>query len=601
VGSLRICEERTSAARSVRATLICPLGIKSASSSCSSRSLTAGDLRSRLRVLGISAERVDWDDARDMLRAWARIGGDLANVHGSRRRPLLMMVILKRYFADKANDSRLNDDMGSRPSPVSFIVRRPTPVSRPSSSGPESDGPFKLPALPRHLASAASSATGSPLAGSPRSFSPREDSDNDGETGIVFANGSGADDDSHRTDSSDEENLVASTRQPGGQRCVIRNQSSCSIEFDSQKLSRMFRHSSFYQKKRKASVPEAPLVIPTQPNPDWREAARRRRAACSRVQPHTSRATPSFLPGSALAATGADGSVGGLGTRDSINSGPQLSGLQIHKRVKMEAEEDGATMVGVVSAASLDQSTAEVVEETEDQRALRAILAGEDESAAVVEIIPVPPLSEADALKQDVQELPDVATANDYERVPISAFGAAMLRGMGWTDGPVAAKWDKRSKNGLANLYLPQARPALLGIGAKEREPVDDGSGKKKPKGPDMRYIPIARKESGRGDNGPSRSGTVSRRSSRSPSRKEKDERTADQERSTYDDRERRKDRERKDYRDRDRDRDREMERDRARGRGDSNREKERDGKGKQYNQPDRSRERDRRDRRDDR
>ncbi|KAI9568185.1 DExH-box splicing factor binding site-domain-containing protein [Boletus coccyginus] len=438
--------------------------------------------------------------------------------------------------------------MAPTPSPVSFIVRRPTPVSRPSSSGPESDGPFKLPALPRHLASAASSAAGSPLAGSPRSFSPREDSDDDGETGI--------------------EDFVAS-RQPGGQRCVVRN--------------------------RKASVPEAPLVIPTQPNPDWREAARRRRAACSRIQPYTSRATPSFVPGSALAATGADGSVGGLGTKDSINSGPQLSGLQIHKRVKTEAEEDGTAMVEEVSA----ESTAGVVEETEDQRALRAILAGEDESAAVVEIIPVPPLSEADALKQDVQELPDVATANDYERVPISAFGAAMLRGMGWTDGAVAAKSDKRSKNGLTNLYLPQARPALLGIGAKEREPVDDGSGKKKPKGPDMRYIPVARKESGRGENGSSRSGTVSRRSSRSPSRKERDDRTADRERSAYDDRERRKDRERKDYRDRDRDR--EVERDRARGRGDSNRERERDGKGKQYDQRDRTRERDRRDRRDDR
>ncbi|KAF8421517.1 hypothetical protein L210DRAFT_2219547 [Boletus edulis BED1] len=99
---------------------------------------------------------------------------------------------------------------------VSFTVRRSTPVSRPSSFGPESDGPFKIPALPRHLASAGSSATGSPLAGSPRTFSSREDSDDDGETGIVFANRFGADDASHNANSSDEEDLIAS-----GQRCIM--------------------------------------------------------------------------------------------------------------------------------------------------------------------------------------------------------------------------------------------------------------------------------------------------------------------------------------------------------------------------------------------
>ncbi|KAN0093311.1 DExH-box splicing factor binding site domain containing protein [Tylopilus felleus] len=465
--------------------------------------------------------------------------------------------------------------MSSTPSAVSFTVRRPTPVSRPSSSGPESDGPFRVPALPRHLASAGSSATGSPLAGSPRTLGSRENSDDDDQTGIVFANDFGADNDTHPSDSSDDDNLVASFKQPGGQR--------------------------FYQKKKKASVPEAPLVIPSKPNPDWREAARKCRAACSRVQPHTSRATPSFVPDSALAATGADGSVGGLGTRDTINSGPQLSGLQNKKKIKVEIEEDGdATMGEVVSA----ESTVEVVKETEDQRALRAILAGEDDSAHVVDIIPVPPLSETDALKQDVEDLPDIATAEDYERVPIAAFGAAMLRGMGWTDGAAASKSDKRSKNGLKELYLPQARPAMLGIGAKEREPDDGGSGKKKKKGPDMRYIPIARREGGRGEDGSSRSGTVSRRSSRSPSRRERGVRGPDRERSAYDDRERRReqdrDRDRKDRRERERDRDLDVERDRTRGRSDAYQDREGGSKGREYDQRDRTMERDRRDRRDD-
>lgn len=135
---------------------------------------------------------------------------------------------MKSHPADKANDfhinnKKVNNDMPPPPSTVSFTVRRPTPVSRPSSSGPESDGPFRVPALPRHLASAGGSATGSPLTGSPRTFSSREDSDDDGETGIVFANGSGADNNGHHTDSSDEENLIASSRHLSDQRCVVRN------------------------------------------------------------------------------------------------------------------------------------------------------------------------------------------------------------------------------------------------------------------------------------------------------------------------------------------------------------------------------------------
>lgn len=472
--------------------------------------------------------------------------------------------------------------MASTPSTVSFTVRRPTPVSRPSSSGPESDGPFKVPALPRHLASAGGSAASSPLAGSPRTFSSREDSEDDGEAGIVFVNGPGADNDSHHTDSSDEENFGTSAKQLSGQRCVVCNWSPCFIEVDSQKFLHIARYSSLHQKKKKAFDPDTPLVIPTQPNPDWREAARRRRAACSRVQTRISRAVPSFVPDSALATTGTDGSAGGLGTKDTINSGLQLSGLQINKNARLEVDQGDSIAVEAITV-SVDQPTTEVVEETEDQRALRAILAGEDGSAPIAEIIPVPPLSETDALKQDVQDLPDVATADDYERVPISAFGAAMLRGMGWSEGAVAPRSDKRRQNGLKELYLPQARTALLGIGAKEREVVDDGSGKKKPKGPDMRYIPVTRKESGRGENGSSRSGSVS-----------------DRERDRGDDRRRRtkdygeRDGERRDHRDKDRDRD--VERDRAWGRRDLYEDTDR---GKRYDERDRTRDRDRRDRRD--
>ncbi|KAF8837716.1 hypothetical protein BDN67DRAFT_972567 [Paxillus ammoniavirescens] len=425
-------------------------------------------------------------------------------------------------------------------SKVSFTIRRPTPISRPSSSGPESDCQFKVPALPRHLASGGNSVTGSPLAGSPRTYSSREDSDDDSENGLVFPNGFGLREVvSHHTDSSDEEDEKVEDELVSG--------------FDQFGVKRL------HAKRKKA--PEEPLVIPSQPNPDWREAARRRRAAASRSQSHTSRAAPSFVPDSALAATGTDGSVGGLGTKDTINSGPQLSGLQVKKRIKVEVDQETVSTQGTQSttAISAEQVKIDTVDETEDQKALRAILAGDgDSSAHTVDIIPV--LSEVDALKQDVEELPDVATADDYARIPISAFGVAMLRGMGWTDGAVASKSKKGQKSGLIEPYLPQARPALLGIGAKEREPDDDGSGKKKLRRPEKRYIPVVRKESEKAESGGSRSGTTSRRGSRSPPRRERDDHVSDRERNRYDDRDRRKERDddrdrRRDYRDRDKDR----------------------------------------------
>ncbi|KAG2339169.1 hypothetical protein BDR05DRAFT_968286 [Suillus weaverae] len=56
-------------------------------------------------------------------------------------------------------------------------------------------------ALPRHLSSAASSASGTPLTGSPRTFKSREDSDDEEESRIVFADGGSKD----RLDPNDDE------------------------------------------------------------------------------------------------------------------------------------------------------------------------------------------------------------------------------------------------------------------------------------------------------------------------------------------------------------------------------------------------------------
>ncbi|KAG2109411.1 hypothetical protein BD769DRAFT_1308038, partial [Suillus cothurnatus] len=46
-----------------------------------------------------------------------------------------------------------------------------------------------------------------------------------------------------------------------------------------------------------------------------------------------------------------------------------------------------------------------------------------------IDSIPVPP-SETDALQQDVADLPEVATIDDYACVPITAFRAAFRAAM---------------------------------------------------------------------------------------------------------------------------------------------------------------------------
>ncbi|KAF8995485.1 DExH-box splicing factor binding site-domain-containing protein [Cyathus striatus] len=275
---------------------------------------------------------------------------------------------------------------------------------------------------------------------------------------------------------------------------------------------------------RKSKKLDGPLVIPALENRDWKEVARKRKAGAR------------FVPPSASAQTGADGSVGGLGTKDAINAGPVRSGLQIKERhIKVEQED----VNGDVAMHLQEEEEVKVEEtETEDQRALRALLAessGGVPSGSTIDIIPAP-VSEAEALKQDIEELPDVATLEDYERVPVSQFGAALLRGMGWKEGTAASR---KPGKGMIEPYLPAARPALLGIGAKEMEVFDDGNNGKNKKFTNSRkpgkYMPIVRQEregtstpgsrSGRDrSRSPNRSdGIRSRRPSKSLDRKDRD------------------------------------------------------------------------------
>ena len=408
---------------------------------------------------------------------------------------------------------------------VSFTIRRPTPVSRASSTG-ANDADFKIPAIPARLAgSANSSAPGSPL----RRDSPKPHSRTYGER------------DSSSEDEEVDDELVTGFDKFGVQRCV--SFAMCTRRGVVPQLTAAGFVDSLHEKKK----PQGPLVIPALKNKDWRELARKRKNI--------------YLPPSAAAQTGADGSVGGLGTRDTINSGPQLSGLQ-QVRKKVKTEDDTMEVEEEVTAVTVVEGNTKQ-EETEDQKAIRALISsaenGDDNDGPRVDIIPAP--SEDDAYRQDVQELPDSATLDDYERVPVAQFGAALLRGMGWKEGTAASRKGK----GPVEPWLPQARPALLGIGAKEKEVFDDGSKGKKKTFVDKRYIPVIKQERREDSDRGSRSGSATSSRRRSPSpRRSSSRRSLSAERDGKGDRDRRRDRE--SGRDTGRDSERERDKDRDRG-----------------------------------
>ncbi|KAG6861690.1 hypothetical protein C0995_013259 [Termitomyces sp. Mi166 len=469
---------------------------------------------------------------------------------------------------------------------VSFTIRRPTPVSRAPSSGPDSDPPrHKLPSLPRHLSNGHRSSPASPLARSSTSspipgtrFTPHEPASSDEDDEV-------------------KDELVTGFDRFGVRRCV----DSTASASQSIQLTKVFYHDSNCRVDQDRLAKAAPLVIPALKNRDWRDLARKRKAKAQ------------YVPPSAKAELGEDGTVGGLGTRDAINSGPVLSGLQLRKEPTSVKQEEERPAI-----APQEDVKMEVEDDDEDKAALRAILAGVDGTAhegPIIDIIPTP-VSEAEAYKQDVEELPESATLEDYARVPVSQFGAALLRGMGWKEGTAATR---KPGKGMVEPYLPEARPALLGIGAKEQEVYDDGSKKKRPSRPEKRYVPLIKKEKdgrpssapqdlerkrGRSRSPQSRGGgstAVSRRGSRSRERaSDRDDqgtKTSDRRERDYkrDGRERDRDRDyKRDDRDRERDRDhRRDDRDRARDYRRDDRDYKRDDRDYSRSERDRDRPRD--------
>ncbi|KAG8866513.1 hypothetical protein FRC20_008286 [Serendipita sp. 405] len=322
-----------------------------------------------------------------------------------------------------------------------FLIRRPTPASN-DGSDVESKV-FKVPAIPQRLQDQRSR-SGSPL-------------NPNGKRKLNF-------DDSDEEEDKETEELV--------------------IGFDAMGA----------QRAKESPKQSGPPIIPALPNRDWKAIARQRRG---------------IIPDTGRAMVGADGSQGGLGTKDVINSGPQQSGLVVFKKRKIEEPEETPNKMETDIDDNLEQ---EDVPLTDEQRAVNALLhaakqANDGTLADDVPIIAIPMISsgkamtEAEVFRDDVKDLPDEPTKDDYDRMPVSQFGTALLMGMGWKPGQGAGK----SGKGPTEAFVPKSRPALLGLGAK----VDEAQFKQNVKA-SKRYIPIVAKERERNDEGSKSASTES-------------------------------------------------------------------------------------------
>ena len=201
-------------------------------------------------------------------------------------------------------------------------------------------------------------------------------------------------------------------------------------------------------------VKNAPLVIARQANRDWKDAANRKKRGRGGVPGREERGE-----GGREERNGGGGGAGAGTTEPSKIFGVSLASSR-------GEDANDALKVAEQTQGNPPEPNAEVsvAPKTEDEEAMDALLGRTKKSELMI-----PALTEEDAFQNDVTEAPDMATLEDYARVPVEQFGAAMLRGMGWKDGD-GIGLNKGTKQVKAK--IPERRPALLGIGAKEEAAV---------------------------------------------------------------------------------------------------------------------------------
>jgi hypothetical protein len=240
----------------------------------------------------------------------------------------------------------------------------------------------------------------------------------------------------------------------------------------------------------------------------------------------------------------------GEGSKEEEEKKEIVWGLSVPERKKEDSEQKQSKDSGKTVE---EQPVVEVKELTADERALARLLGDDTTRKGPALVIAAAPLSEEDAYKRAVDEAPDVATLDDYERIPVEDFGAALLRGMGW-NGEMGKKVKEVKR-----------RQNLLGLGAKELKDAEE-------LGAWVQKSDVKRLKPGTGG-GEKRPKVADYKREQDERRAKRDSYRDDTSRGVRD-RDERSHRYRDDRRDRDRDRDRDDRRDKY---GDRERERDRD------------------------
>ena len=220
------------------------------------------------------------------------------------------------------------------------------------------------------------------------------------------------------------------------------------------------------------NVPQkrAPLVIEAQANRDWREASQRNKRQRS--------------------AKGGEDKAEGSGQQDAQREEEKpVFGLNVRKRDEAQTNGHAEADDEMNDSTPEANGDAPTRERTADEEAMDALLGNKSSKSTLI----LPAMTEEEAFERDYKTAPDMATLDDYARVPVEEFGAALLRGMGWKEGEgIGANRGKK----IEKTKIPERRPALLGIGAKEEAAVAQelgtwGKAAKDRKGPIQVYNPV--------------------------------------------------------------------------------------------------------------
>lgn len=245
---------------------------------------------------------------------------------------------------------------------------------------------------------------------------------------------------------------------------------------------------------------KTPLIIQAEKNRDWREESRKKRRknlSPAEIQVPQSR-TYEELKAAQM-------------ERDEVS---KQSGISFVQR-----DRDSDTKMPEVQNPQQVPERVAKAPKTKDEEAMEALLGGEKKSNLVLPVLEDDRdgykmedptyedyANEDDRFKADIASRPDVATLDAYEATPVSDFGAAIMRGMGWKDGGPVGK-QRTQGTTTSKPRIVERRPALLGIGAKEVPTGvgDDelgawGKGAKGKRRTDLTYNPVILKNSRTGE-----------------------------------------------------------------------------------------------------